>query len=267
MKPIQLVIGAVALAAAGGAGYIMLNLNQQQPAQIVEAEKVPSKKVLAATKEIPMGNKLTPSNFGWVEWPTKGIKKGFITQDENREALKDFNKTIARLTFYEGEPIREEKIVRSDSGYMSAILPSGKRAVAVRIAAVSGAGGFILPNDYVDVVTAETGKGVVGGRTVKASVSETLLKNIRVLAIDQVIEDKNGRKAKIGKTATLELTPGQVEILTVAQQKGGTLTLALRSVEDSGPKGDAADAKRKDEESKAVRIIRYGAAVVVKQVK
>ncbi len=267
MKPIQLVIGAVALVAAGGAGYIMLNLNQQQPVQVVEAQKVPSKKVLAAVKEITMGDKLTSGNIAWVEWPEKGIKKGFITQDTNKDALKDFNKTIARLTFYEGEPIREEKVVRSDSGYMSAILPAGKRAVAVRIAAVSGAGGFVLPNDYVDVVTAETGKSSVGGRTVSASVAETLLKNIRVLAIDQVIEDQNGKKAKIGKTATLELTPSQVETLTVAQQRGGTLTLALRSVEDSGPKGETAESRAQEAENRSVRIIRYGAAVLMKQVK
>jgi pilus assembly protein CpaB len=111
---------------------------------------------------------------------------------------------------------------------MSSILPSGKRAVATRIAADTSAGGFILPNDYVDVIMTRRRTGGEGYDT------ETILKNIRVLAIDQAIqEDEEGRKVRVGDTATLELTPQQAEIITVAQQMADRLALALRAVADA----------------------------------
>ena len=123
---------------------------------------------------------------------------------------------------------------------MSAILPTGKRAVAVRIAADTSAGGFILPNDHVDVIMSrQVDKNASGGGP--EFTTETILNNVRVLAIDQTIE-KVGKKdggegsdTVIGQTATLELTPEQVQIITVAQQMSDRLTLALRSVTDSRP--------------------------------
>jgi len=262
MKPIQIVIGAVALAAAGGAGFVMMNLNNKPPQVVETVKKVATKKVLVAKKQVPMGNKLTSSNIGWQEWPESGIKKGFITSETNPKGVTDFSKAIARMTFYEGEPIREAKVVRSDSGYMSAILPSGKRAVALKVAAASGAGGFILPNDYVDVILVTQTRSAGSGA--RGYLSDVILSNVRVLAIDQVIEDKKGKKAKVGKTATLELTPGQSETLAIANKGKGQLTLALRSIQDSGPKGDAQVAKQKREQGGNISLIRYGVKAVTK---
>jgi pilus assembly protein CpaB len=114
------------------------------------------------------------------------------------------------------------------------------RAVATAISADTSAGGFILPNDFVDVIMtrrSDTGNAGSGFTT------ETILKNIRVLAIDQTIqEDEEGKKTRVGQTATLELTPQQAEIITVAQQMADRLTLALRSITDNKEKGtDEAD--------------------------
>ena len=119
---------------------------------------------------------------------------------------------------------------------MSSILPSGKRAIATQIAADTSAGGFILPNDFVDVIMTRRAQGAAGG---EGFITETILKNIRVLAIDQAIqEDEEGRKVKVGETATLELTPQQAEIITVAQQMADRLTLALRATADAQEKSE-----------------------------
>lgn len=113
---------------------------------------------------------------------------------------------------------------------MSAQLPAGMRAVATQIAADTSAGGFILPDDYVDVIMIR----ILEEGEQKRFATETILQNIRVLAIDQTIqEDENGEKTKVGSTATLELTPEQAEIITVAQQMASRLSLVLRSVQDA----------------------------------
>ena len=261
MKPIQLILIAVALVAALGAGFLMLNLsNQPEPVAVVEPT-TPVTQVLVASDNIPLGNNLTAERLAWQEWPQSGVREGFITQETAPEAIEEYAPTIARMSFLAGEPIREEKIVRSDSGYLSAILPAGKRAVAVRIGAETSAGGFILPNDRVDVImnsTRETGRGE------KTMVSETILENIRILAIDQTIEDEDGETSQIGDTATLELTPEQVEIVAIASSIAeNRLLLALRSVEDSAADDTAGAAhllSNNRKRSGRIRLIRFGKA-------
>jgi pilus assembly protein CpaB len=135
---------------------------------------------------------------------------------------------------YAGEPLRRSKLIGEGQSFMSSILPAGKRAIAVQVSADTSAGGFILPNDYVDIImTRRSGDGSAGASGA-GFITETILQNIRVLAIDQAIqEDEEGRKVKVGETATLELTPQQAEIITVAQQMADRLTLALRAVVDT----------------------------------
>jgi pilus assembly protein CpaB len=146
------------------------------------------------------------------------------------------------------------KLIHSDVGFMSAILPAGKRAVATKIAADTSAGGFILPNDRVDVImTRQSGSDDNG--TAPKYKTETILNNVRVLAIDQTIEEKDGEKVVVGQTATLELTPQQAQILTVAQQMSDRLTLALRSIADS-------QVKPSDAEADALHLIAGGPAKV-----
>jgi len=136
------------------------------------------------------------------------------------------------------------------AGFMAAILPAGMRAISTQISPETGAGGFILPNDRVDVILT-----MKGGRDADKSGghSETILRNVRVLAIDQTVEEKNGQKVVVGRTATLELAPGQAEALALSQQLG-TLSLALRSIADNSTEDLKDDANSR----RNVSIVRFG---------
>jgi pilus assembly protein CpaB len=208
----------------------------------------PTAQVLVATKDVPIGGRLMADSMTWQEWPKSGVTDRFITKvGTGDDQMKPLVGAIARASIYAGEPVSEAKIIHSDHGFMSAILPQGMRAVALRIAADTSAGGFILPNDRVDVImtrrAAADGSNAGSGGT--DFLTETILSNVRVLAIDQTIENAQANSSTeskgsdsqtvIGQTATLEVTPQQAQILTVAQQMSDRLTLALRSVADSRP--------------------------------
>jgi pilus assembly protein CpaB len=260
MKAARLIVMGTALLAAGGAGIMALKLmNRPQEREVVREDgpRLETEQVLVAANDIAMGSGLKPGSVRWQEWPKAAVAHGFITQSSSPKALDEMQDAIARGAFFQGEPIREAKIVRSNRGYMSAILPSGQRAVATNISTETSAGGFILPNDRVDVIM--TRKSTEEGSA--DFVTETILENVRVLAIDQTIEEKDGESVVVGETATLQLTPKQAEVLTVAQQMADRLALTLRSLEDS-----------KNDNTKAafhlltgargagtVRVIRYGA--------
>ncbi|MCV3205829.1 Flp pilus assembly protein CpaB [Mesorhizobium sp. YC-39] len=237
MPASRLIILGVAVAAAGGAGYVAKNMVAPPLPQIVESPQAPAialQDVLVLSGDVSMGNQLE-NNISWESWPANGINANFITRAAEPEALEKLKGAVARVAMYAGEPLRRSKLVGEGQSFMSSILPSGMRAVATTISADTSAGGFILPNDFVDVIMtrrSEAANGAPAGFT-----TETILKNIRVLAIDQTIqEDEEGKKTRVGQTATLELTPQQAEIITVAQQMADRLTLALRSITDTQEK-------------------------------
>ncbi|GCC45561.1 hypothetical protein chiPu_0029818, partial [Chiloscyllium punctatum] len=155
-------------------------------------------------------------------------------------------------------PIREQKLVKANgSGFMAAILPSGMRAISTEISPETGAGGFILPNDRVDVILSRRDKNLdqqMGGRDIVTT--EILLSNVRVLAIDQAPKEKDGNNSLVGKTVTLELKPEQAETLARARQSG-TLALALRSIADVNEKTDETrdNAPKRGE---SIRVVRFG---------
>ncbi len=263
MKSVRYIILGIAILAAGGAAFLAMNLTAPgpaAPAAVVQPPREQTVAVLVASKDVPIGNSLTVEALKWQNWPKSGISDAYIIKKINPGAMEEMAGTIARSTFYAGEPIRESKLVRSDRGYMSAILPAGRRAVATSISADTSAGGFILPNDRVDVIM--TRRGAKGKDGKSNFLTETILTNVRVLAIDQTIEDKDGKKVVVGETATLELGPEEVEILTVAQQMADRLTLALRSLEDSKEEeGTLATHLLSGKDRKArgnIRIIRFG---------
>jgi pilus assembly protein CpaB len=142
------------------------------------------------------------------------------------------------------------------SGFMAAILPTGMRAVSTQISPETGAGGFILPNDHVDVILSRRAGDADKSGGGDARTSETVLSNIRVLAIDQNVEEKNGQKVVVGKTATLELTPGQAETLVLSQQLG-SLSLALRSITDASRNDTPGDDENSGKRN-SVNIVRFG---------
>lgn len=238
MPASRIVILGIAAAAAAGAGYIAKNFMTPPPPVVVEAAQqppqIPTTEVLVLTGDVTMGEPLA-QNISWENWPASGVSEGFMTKDTDPEGLEKFKNSIARVALYKGEPLRKNKLVGEGTSFMSSILPKGTRAVATQIAADTSAGGFILPNDYVDVIMSRR-QAATGGQG-ESFLTETILKNIKVLAIDQAIqEDEEGRRVKVGQTATLELTPQQAEIITVAQQMADRLTLALRSVADTQEK-------------------------------
>lgn len=232
----RLIVLSVAVAAAGGAGYVAKNMAVPAPQIIETGPQQPAialEDVLVLSVDVPMGTPLE-SAIKWESWPADGVNPNFITRASDPEAAEKLKNSVARVAMYAGEPVRRSKLIGEGQSFMSSILPSGTRAVATAIAADTSAGGFILPNDYVDVImTRKTDPANGGG----GFTTETILKNIRVLAIDQTIqEDEEGKKTRVGQTATLELTPQQAEIITVAQQMADRLTLALRSIKDAQEK-------------------------------
>jgi pilus assembly protein CpaB len=252
---------AVAVVAAGLAGLLAMrlaggrNVVPRQVAAVVEKEATVN--VLVADANLPVGSRLNDKSIHWMPWPQSGVVKGFITEKERPDALKDLNGAVVRLPIFEGEPIREEKVADSSSRILSSLLPTGKRAVATEISVATGAGGFILPNDRVDVIMVRKGDA-------QKFQTETVLSNVRVLAIDQQIQEKDdGIKAVVGATATLELTPDQAKVLAVAQQMAERLTLALRSVADAQePDTGAADyLLTGDSGASVVQVIKSGSIV------
>ena len=235
MNSSRLVILGVAVVAAIGAGYVARNMLVAPPPQVI-VEKAPEQPaikltdVLVIRQDVPMGS-IVGDALGWQSWPSDTVDDKFVTRDSDANAMEELKAAVARVPLYAGEPLRRSKLIGEGQSFMSSILPHGMRAVATQIAADTSAGGFILPNDYVDVIMTRRSGATTGG---DGFVTETILKNIRVLAIDQAIqEDEEGRKVRVGDTATLEVTPEQAEVLTVAQQMADRLTLALRPVVDA----------------------------------
>ena len=262
MKATRLIVLGVALATAGAAGYMALSLKSpttivQQNPDAPAAPQLELDKVLVASAQVGVGDPLD-GQVRWQAWPKEAITEGFIAESVEPGAIEALAGSVARLVIMPGEPVRRAKLIGKDQSFMSSILPAGKRAVAVEIKADTSAGGFVLPNDFVDLIMTRRTTSSAG---VESFVTETILKNIRVLAIDQTIrEDEKTGKSVIGQTATLELTPQQSEIVTVAQQMADRLALALRSTADAAEKavGQADYLVNSNGKRGTVRMIKSG---------
>jgi pilus assembly protein CpaB len=217
--------------AAGGVAAMLAGRSEKPPeVKTAPAVQIATVDVLVAKSDIGMGQTVSPGDVQWQEWPANAATGNFIRKSDRPNAIETLSGSIARYPFVGGEPIREPKLVNAKgSGFMAAILLPGMRAISTQISAETSAGGFILPNDYVDVILTRRAASTAGSEGHK---SETILKNVRVLAIDQNVQEKDGQKVVVGKTATLELTLAQAEDLAQAQQDG-TLALALRSIRES----------------------------------
>ena len=144
-----------------------------------------------------MGTVVNEGATGWQAWPKAAVSEFMITKSGKPDALEDVRGSMTRVAFLRGEPIRQDKLVKAGvGGFMSAILPSGKRAVAIKIDndGDSSAGGFILPNDRVDVVRLARDEEARKARGVEVMTAEPILTNVRVLAIGQNVEEQNGKK-------------------------------------------------------------------------
>ena len=255
MKAARILVLGVALAAGGAAAFLVGSDEEKKP-EVVAAPVVqfPTTDVLIAKSDIGMGTAIAGQDLQWQAWPSATTGESYITKKDKPNAIDELNGAITRAPFTAGEPIREAKLIRANgaAGYMAAILPSGMRAVSTEISPETGAGGFILPNDRVDVILSKRPKDNDKNGGASPS-SETILTNVKVLAIDQTVEEKNAQRVVVGKTATLEIAPRQAETLTQARQLG-TLSLALRSLLDASKTEAVDDTDRKTD----INTVRFG---------
>ncbi len=231
MNIARIVVLTIALSAGGVAAYLASGSDSKPPpaAPVAQLQTVD---VLVAKSDIGLGQTVTQNDMQWQTWPASTASNTFVRRNERPDATTQIAGSIARAPFIAGEPIREAKLVKADgSGFMAAILPAGTRAVSTEISPETGAGGFILPNDRVDVILTRRQKNPNPAVATDIVVSEIILSNIRVLAIDQAPKERDGQNSVIGRTVTLELKPGQTKTLAEARQ-AGTLSLALRSIAD-----------------------------------
>ena len=252
MKVARLVVLGVAVVAGGIAALLAGRSGDPVPppppvAQIETAD------VLVAKSDIGIGQSVTAQNVQWQTWPATAASAQFIRKGERPGAIEQVSGSIARTPFFSGEPIREAKLIKANgSGYLAAMLPAGMRAISTEISPETGVGGFILPNDRVDVLLTRAEKTT--GDEVYST--EIILANVQMLAIDQTVEEKNGQRVVVGKIATLALTPRQTQTLALARRLG-TISLSLRSLNDAQKTGsdeDNGDLGRRE----PITIVRFG---------
>jgi pilus assembly protein CpaB len=251
----RIILLVVALLAGGLAAFLATRGTAPQqivvegPTQVIEEKKA---KVLVAKLPIGVGQRITAETIEWQDWPEFAVRPEYISEAVLPDAPTKMLDAIARFEFFPGEPIIDKKLVHSDQGYLSAVLTKGMRGVSVPVSADAAAGGFVLPNDRVDVVLSRGG------------ISQTILSNVKVLAIGTRLgeagttgekADPENPKADVfqgGTIATLELTPAQGEVI-INSAKVGALSVVLRSIADfkPSPSDDL-------QSSRAVRMIRFG---------
>jgi len=289
MSPVRLLIVLIAAVSAIGLAVVLQRALGGKPVvpAVVAAPAAPGKpmtQVLVAKRDLPIGTRLVAADVAWQAWPSDSISPAFITngaaptapngkveaakaavsgaadQMIGGDPAKIVEGAIVRDPILTSEPITNRKIVRGgEGGYLSVVLTPGKRAMAVPVTSETAAGGFVLPGDRVDVlvtheaqVNATGDGGTANGRVVQA---ETVLQNIRVLALDQSTSADKDAKSIVAATATLEVGPAEAEALTRAKA-GGPVTLALRAYTDlGGPSGVVGKTAASDS---TVRINRGG---------
>lgn len=244
IKPSRILLLVVALLTGGLAAFMANKLNQQTAgpamelaapiakAQITQEARV---RILVARQTIGIGQRLSPASVAWQDWPKGSVRPDYITLAAAPGAISNMKSDVARFEFFPGDPIRKQKLVQTDQGYLSAVLGRGQRGVSVLVSAASASGGFIVPNDHVDVVLTPSSS--------TGAVSQTILENVRVLAINTRLGEKGTTGAPADPAnpraeiftneaiATLELDPARAEVLVSAATLG-KLSLVLRSMAD-----------------------------------
>ena len=252
MGALRIAILAVAAVAAIAVALLVRGMMAPKtaPAHVEAGVSQPMAQVLVAKRDLKTGTTITAADLGWQPWPVDALNETFITDGAAPAAqpegaakvakaagdlvagpgpLEAFEGAIVKEPIMTGEPIVARKVVRGgEGGYMAVVLQPGMRAVSVPIANDSAAGGFVLPGDRVDVVQSRE-----AGEDEKGYVTETLLRNVRVLAIDQATEPDKDARTIVGSVATLEVPAGDVEVLTRGRAQGPVI-LALRAYSDIG---------------------------------
>lgn len=293
MGAARIIILSVAAVAAIGLAVVVRGMIAGQPAAapapVAEAAvpQTPMTRVLVAKRDLPVGTRLTASDMGWQSWPAASLNPAFITDgsapkaapettaDKAIEGASNVAQTViggdrgmdnligavVREPIASGEPMVERKVVKGgEGGYLAVVLQPGMRAVGVPVSVESGAGGFILPGDRVDVIQTREVSLPDGATGDKPRLTEAVVVNVRVLAIDQKTTPDKDAQAIVGAVATLEVTPEAAEALVEAISRGD-LQLALRSYADAGAPSGLAVAR--NSAGPTVRVFRKGEATDV----
>ncbi|MAM33567.1 MAG: Flp pilus assembly protein CpaB [Micavibrio sp.] len=196
--------------------------------------------ILVASRNIPLGNVLTAKDMNWQAWPKTAVFEGVIVREGDASASEALEGRVAR-DVTAGEPLTNNVLLSSDGNIISSSLEPGMRAIAISVSARSMVGGFINPGDRVDVLL--THQLRVSGEerdlvsdTVNRYITETILENVRVLAVDQRAVKADDSKAQVGRTITVEVTSENAEKLALATEMGD-LSLILRGVGDESVQG------------------------------
>lgn len=266
MSPRRLVFILIALLAGGATIFLGRAWLAAERTVHVEAKappppaQKPSKMVLVAHGDLHAGQFVRPENLHWQAWPDDGIAPTYIVSGQHQ--LEDYVGAIVRNGIGDGEPITDARVVRpGDRGFLAAVLRPGYRAVTVALTPSEALAGLVFPGDHVDLIatlalTDPSAKDDAGGSPTQHHASETVLTDLRVLALDQRADDQSKQPA-VAKTATLEVTPKQAEVIAVVGEIG-KLSLSLRSLEqDEAPAAnDEGAALSYTFDSDATRLIR-----------
>jgi pilus assembly protein CpaB len=259
MNTQRLIVLGLALVAAGGAALLVRGMlgGGTPKVEARTAPAIPMSEVLVASSNLAPGEALSADQVRWEKWPTASVDPSFITHQAAGSEEAAVKGAVVRAPIVSGQPVTSSEIVHGDaSGFMAAILTPGMRAVSITIATDSGAGGFILPNDRVDVILtrkfSQTDPPTV--------IANTILSNVRVLAVDQTYKQEKDTRTVVAKSATLELTPGQAETISLSEM-AGSLSLSLRPLGDQGEVASLEDRYKKMKDNGGpVSVIRYGQA-------
>jgi len=251
----MLILGVAAIAAGGAAllAHSLMGGGTQTAKAALPPPKPATSEVLVASQTLQPGTALTPSLVRWQEWPKSAVDSSFITHDATPDLDQALKGTAVRASMVAGEPLATTKFVHADgTGFMAAMVDPGMRAVSVGISTESDAGGFVLPNDRVDViVTGKISESPIRYRAI------TFLRDVRVLAVDQTYKEDKDQRTVLAKTATLELSPLQAELIETAQA-AGTISLSLRALGEPAQKA-ADESSNETSSSTGVTVIGYGA--------
>ncbi|MDD3181252.1 MAG: Flp pilus assembly protein CpaB [Alphaproteobacteria bacterium] len=230
MAPRKLVLLLVALVIAGGTVIISRGmLTNSSVTAPVETKAPPTQEILVAAHDLPAGSLVKEGDLKWQTWPKEEdtSDSGFAIKGEKE--IKDYIGTVVRNGMRVGEPVMPGRIVKAgEQGFMAAALAPGMRAVSIAITPVAGVAGFVFPGDHVDVIVTHQIGQKSENEGFNRRVSETMLKNVRVLALDQKMNDQIS-EPKVAQIATLEVSPKQAETMALITELG-TVSLALRSI-------------------------------------
>lgn len=244
MRPLTIILLVVALAIAGLTAFLAKRYLAQQSAASTEAaaqRAAAIRQVLVANADLPIGQVLKDADVRWQDWPENLINPRFIIRGGGEDARNRYIGAIARTAFASGEPLQAARVFRLEgASTMAGLVAPGMRAISIEITSAKEVSGFVLPGDRVDLlVTYELkntgGKGGEAPENVYKYISETILRNVRVLAADQTFaEPKDAKNATVkAKTVTLEVTDKQAETVALAGALGA-ISLTLRSVGRGG---------------------------------